>query len=138
MNRRDLQRLSDVRRREAACLFKSGHFAGAYYLLGYAVECALKARIARQTRRHDFPDRYVAQKAFTHDLGNLLRTAGLEHQLNEDIAANRALELNWAIVKDWRETSRYAHSITKAEARDLFSACTARGNGVLTWIKARW
>ncbi len=55
MNRADFKRLSNLRVREAKVLLDKGLFAGAYYLAGYAVECAMKARIAGQTRRHDFP-----------------------------------------------------------------------------------
>src|SRR5262249_10273775 len=56
MTRADLQQLSRLRRREARVLLDAGHSAGAYYLVGYAVECALKACIARSTRRYDFPE----------------------------------------------------------------------------------
>jgi hypothetical protein len=47
MNRNDLQNLSRLREKEAKVLLDNGCFAGAYYLLGYAVECALKACIAK-------------------------------------------------------------------------------------------
>ena len=57
MNRYDLQKLSRLRVREAKVLLDNKCYEGAYYLLGYAVECALKACIARQTKAFDFPDR---------------------------------------------------------------------------------
>jgi HEPN domain-containing protein len=43
LNRRDFQELALVRLNEAKVLLDAGHFDGAYYLAGYAVECALKA-----------------------------------------------------------------------------------------------
>ena len=43
VDRKDLQELSKVRLKEATALLKLGLFDGAYYLAGYAVECALKA-----------------------------------------------------------------------------------------------
>ncbi len=43
MDRKDLQDLSKVRLKEATALLKAGLFGGAYYLAGYAVECALKS-----------------------------------------------------------------------------------------------
>ena len=46
MNRADFQRLADVRIDEAGVLLAAGRWSGAYYLAGYAVECALKACIA--------------------------------------------------------------------------------------------
>jgi len=38
-------------------LLRLGLFDGAYYLAGYAVECALKACIAKGTQRFEFPDK---------------------------------------------------------------------------------
>lgn len=55
MNRRDLKDLAAIRVREASLLLKNKQYSGAYYLAGYAVECALKACISKETRRYDFP-----------------------------------------------------------------------------------
>ncbi|MGB7136749.1 MAG: HEPN domain-containing protein [Acidobacteriaceae bacterium] len=63
MNRKDLQSLANTRLREARVLFRAKEFSGAYYLAGYAVECALKACIAKQYRQHDFPDRKTVSVA---------------------------------------------------------------------------
>jgi len=49
--------LSRIRLQEAKALLSLDFDDGAYYLAGYAVECALKACIAKETRRHEFPDR---------------------------------------------------------------------------------
>ena len=56
MNRQDFQALARVRLEEAKALRDAGRPAGAYYLAGYTVECALKACIAKRTREHDFPN----------------------------------------------------------------------------------
>jgi hypothetical protein len=68
MNRNDLQNLSRLRGKEAKVLLENGYFAGAYYLLGYAVECALKACIAKQIRRYDFPDLTFVRDSHTHNI----------------------------------------------------------------------
>ena len=138
MNRQQLQELSKVRRKEAAALLKAKHYGGAYYLLGYSVECGLKACIAKQTKKYDFPDKDIAAKVHIHNLENLLKLAGLENELETDMKANKTLEVNWAVVKDWKETCRYTTIISPAEARDLYSACTSRKNGLLSWIRAKW
>jgi len=83
MNRRDLQRLSSVRLSEAKILLDNGYYSGAYYLLGYAVECALKACIAKQVKRHEFPDRQTVNDSYTHNLQSLLRISGLEVELEQ-------------------------------------------------------
>jgi hypothetical protein len=138
MNRRAFQQIAEIRRTEALALLTAGHHAGAYYLVGYAVECALKACVAKQVRRYDFPDRDLAREVFTHDLEKLMKLSGLAPELERDKAINKSLELNWAVVKDWSESARYEIGITETQARDLYSACTARTNGVLNWIRRRW
>jgi HEPN domain-containing protein len=138
MNRSHLQVLSKIRRREAAVLLKAKLYDGAYYLMGYAVECALKACIAKQTRKHDFPNKDLANKVFVHNLGQLLGLAGLQTDLEAARKANSALDLNWAVVKDWKESERYVTGTTSNEARDMYIACTSRKNGILPWIRARW
>ncbi len=49
-----------------------------------------------------------------------------------------SLGLNWAVAKDWNEGSRYILSTSEAQARDLYSACTARTHGLLSWLKNYW
>jgi hypothetical protein len=138
MNRADLQRISTQRRREAAALLRAEMFPGAYYLTGYAVECALKACIARQVGKFDFPNKKLAHESWTHDLEKLVQLAGVGHDLSRDTKASPALQLNWAIVKDWSEQTRYDLTVTRAQAKDLYSACTSRRNGILSWIRQRW
>ena len=138
MNRLDLQRLSRTRTRDAKVLLDSNGFAGSYYLMGYAVECAIKSAIAKQTKRHDFPNKRLAQDSYQHDLRSLLQTAGLWATFESAIRGNTSLSDNWAVVKDWSETSRYTVAVSEAEARDLYSACTARTHGLLSWLKTYW
>jgi HEPN domain-containing protein len=138
MNRAQLQRLSRTRLRDARALLGAGQFAGAYYLAGYAVECALKSCVARQVRRFDFPDKTLANAAHTHDLEKLVKVAGLERDFSNERRLNPALDLNWVVVKDWTVTVRYDVQVPEALARELYSACTARTNGVIPWIRTRW
>ena len=81
MNRKDLHKLADLRIEEARVLLNKGCcYAGAYYLAGYSVECALKACVAKQIRKHDFPDRKLIQDSYTHDLNKLLGLAGVRRE----------------------------------------------------------
>jgi HEPN domain-containing protein len=139
LNRTDLQQLADDRVLDAEALLNAGRWSGAYYISGYAVECALKACIAKQTSLHDFPDKNLAQKAYTHDLQDLLDLAGLNLQLKLDTmpASNPSLGNNWQLVKDWNERARYQPK-TEVQARELYDAVTDTANGVLQWIKGHW
>jgi hypothetical protein len=94
--------------------------------------------VAKQVQRYDFPDRKLANEAFTHELAKLMKLSGLAPELKKEMEINKPLELNWAVVKDWSESARYELGITETQARDLYSACTARRNGVLSWINRRW
>lgn len=138
MNRTELQEISRLRVKEARVLLQNGYYSGAYYLIGYAVECALKACIAKQIRRYDFPDRRLVNDSYTHDLEKLLGVSGLKEYLESESAGNPTLQRYWTIVKDWLEQSRYNSEIPENEARNLFSAVTARRNGVLSWLMRWW
>jgi HEPN domain-containing protein len=138
VNRADLQTIAQVRLKEAQTLFQAGHHWGAYYLTGYAIECAFKAAISKQIKEHDFPDKKLVNDSYTHDLKKLLDTSGLKKPLEDEMQTNAALELNWSIVKDWSEEARYRHDITEPMARDLIGACTSDPDGVYLWLMKHW
>ncbi len=137
MNRTQLQQLAEERVRDADALLKAGQWSGAYYLAGYAVECGLKACIAKLTNQHDFPDKELALKSYTHKIEVLLEIAGLLLQRKNDAAANPTLGRHWQRVKDWDEKARY-QLWTERQARDIFQAVTDTTNGVLPWVKRNW
>lgn len=136
MNRTELQALSRTRLREARSLFRAGLNDGAYYLAGYAVECALKACIAKDTKRHDFPDKKIVDASYTHNLTDLVRVAGLQPQLAASMEENRSLEVNWTVVKDWNEATRYERR-TRQQAVELLRAISGQ-HGVLQWVRQHW
>ena len=116
-----------------------GFYDGAYYLAGYAIECAFKACIAKQTSKYDFPpERKIYNKIYTHDFLQLLDVSGLKKDLESESNHNPSFAHNWTLVKDWKEQSRYHIGVSEAEARDLLNAITAPKNGVLSWLKERW
>lgn len=137
MNRIDFQQLADVRLEEAATLLGQGKWDGAYYLAGYAVECGLKACVAKLTKAEDYPDKQFANNCYTHNIEDLVRLAGLKAQRDADAAADAVLSVNWGIVKDWNESSRYARK-TRAEAQGLYEAIADASHGILSWIKLHW
>lgn len=138
MNRRQFQELTKLRQREAYVLLSNRLYAGAYYLIGYAIEYSLKACIAKQTRLHDFPDKNKTAQSYTHNLEQLIGLSSLSMDLKKATESNRELQNNWLVVKDWKEDARYKLTITPIEAKDLYKASTARKNGILPWIKKQW
>ena len=135
MNRSDLQRLAELRLSDAEALFAARAFEGSYYLAGYAVECALKACIAKRTREFDFPDRREVERSYTHDLARLLDAAELKVMLYEEMGTNAVLKESWETVRVWSETSRYALNATEESAQNMLVAIR---DWILPWLKTHW
>jgi HEPN domain-containing protein len=137
LNRHDFRRLARTRLREARVLLTAREWSGAYYLCGYAIECGIKACIAKNFQRYEFPSLQTVKDSYTHDFGTLLKAAGLgaDHKLAVD--HDPVFEINWAVVKDWKSEARYAIK-SEAQARDLYRAVTSRTSGIFAWIRARW
>jgi hypothetical protein len=135
-NRSEFQRLARMRLRDARILLANGNAEAAYYLTGLAVECALKACIAKNTQRHDFPPNQNAIKdIYNHDLDRLMAAARLKSAFDAEKTNNLSLRNKWDVVKDWNVNCRYATGGLNAE--DLYRAAAGR-NGVMQWLRQRW
>ena len=105
---KDLRAIARARLRDAQVLLKGKRFDGAFYISGYAVELALKARICRTLKWPDFPQSGPEFDDFrslrTHSLEVLLKFSGVE----ERVTAEHAPE--WTVVVCWDPEKRY-HAI---------------------------
>jgi HEPN domain-containing protein len=137
VDRSDLQQLSRVRLKEARALLKMGLYDGAYYLAGYAVELALKACIAKGTRRYEFPDKGKAERSYSHKLIQLVGVADLEGARRDQARSDPEFEANWNIAQLWSEESRYKRH-TIESATELINAVGENHHGVIAWIKPHW
>jgi HEPN domain-containing protein len=138
MHRNDFQKLAQMRLEEAKVLRDNGRFDGAYYLAGYALECALKACIAKQTRADEFPPTpEIVKDFYSHSLDKLLNGAQLRREFEERAAADKRFAQSWNLVKDWSEKSRYEPH-TQKDARDLIDAIEDSEYGVLAWLQGFW
>ncbi len=137
MNRTELKQLARIRLREAKILLDSGNYNGAYYLAGYVIECALKACIAKQIRNNVIPDRNFCNDFYKHNLSDLVRFAGIETERINLEHNNANFAANWAVVKDWKESSRY-ETFTRIQAKELYNSIASRNGGVLKWIRTFW
>jgi hypothetical protein len=112
--------------------------SGAYYLAGYAVECALKACIARKTKAGDWPPKPEdVRKMYSHSLNELLALADLAGLRDQEVKNNPAFAGYWGTVKEWSEQKRYEES-TQLQAETLIVAITDKRDGVLPWIQQYW
>lgn len=140
LSRSDLQTLARRRLKEAKALLANGCYEGAYYLLGYAVECALKACIAKHMRKGHFPPpRNLVDACYIHDLTRLFKTAELWSAFEADMMANAALADNWQRIKGWNEAKRYDPArLSRVDAENAYRGVADPRNGVFPWLRLRW
>jgi len=103
--RSDFQWLAKTRIQEAKALLDKGLFHGAYYLAGYAVECA-EGIIVKRIRRSELPDKTLMNDLYTHNLKKLLGLADLQVEYKQ-ASANRQFADNWDVIRNWSEEARY-------------------------------
>jgi HEPN domain-containing protein len=135
LNRRNLKNLALTGLEEVEVLLQNRQYSGAYYLSGYVIECALKACMAKQTKKFDFPDYKTVRESYTHKLEQLVKVAKLDTELKS--LNDPDFSLRWSTVKDWSEESRY-QTHNKQEALDIYSAITDPNHGVLQWLQQHW
>jgi hypothetical protein len=133
----DLRQLASTKVRDATLLFEHGRHSNAYYLFGYGVELALKARIARIFVAETIPDKQLVNNIYSHDLTKLLALSGLATRMAEDQRASPALTAYWATVVDWSEEARY-QMIDEFRSRAMRDAMLAQTDGVFGWLQNNW
>jgi len=117
---------------------RSRKFSGAYYLAGYSIECALKARLAKHTKRYDFPpEPNFVRDLYTHNLAQLLDKADLKEVFDREEARDPEFGVNWSIIKDWNAKSRYKMQ-SQRMARAIVKAVSDPQHGVLRCIRRLW
>ena len=137
MTRRDFQRLAERRLTDATVLLRNRRYDAAYYLAGYAVECAFKACIAKRMRRNVFPPKDLQQNLYIHNLDKLRDLAMLKPIFDKESNTDPVFMVKWGVVKDWSEDSRY-RVIRRTKANEMVAAVADPSCGVLRCIKEHW
>jgi hypothetical protein len=133
----DFRDLAEMRAREAKLLLDESEWSGAYYLVGYVVECGLKACLLKDLQSYQMPDKETISKGFTHDIASLTKTANLNGPRDLEAQKDAVFSLNWNVVLSWNESSRYA-IWTETQAWELYEAVTNVDHGVLPWLRKHW
>ena len=139
MNQADLRSLAQERILDADALINGGRWSFAYYVAGYAVECALKSCLLARMIYTGwvFQEKAKIDECLTHNFERLINLSGLSDELNAQLAAIPDFVGNWGITIRWKVTDRYGRN-TEAEARALYAAITDDPDGVLTWMTSYW
>jgi hypothetical protein len=74
-------------------LLAAGQWDAAYYLLGYCIECALKACVAKQFRLHEVPDKELVNSFYTHRLDKLLTISGVKSEMEIHAKTDSSFEM---------------------------------------------
>lgn len=141
----DIRDIAKTRLNESKALVSAALYDGAFYLAGYSVELALKAKICDTL---DIPNLFdesfrsggagEIQRIFKiHKLDDLMLLSGNRRNFEQAKASNPALHANWMIIAEkWNEHCRYMCCNTKSQldAQELIEAIGDNKNGVLTWI----
>jgi hypothetical protein len=101
MNDSDLKQLAQEHLDDAMALQGSQRFAGAIYLAGYAVECALKFRICQTLGWSDFPPNSDHRALKSHDLNFLLNYSGML------LETKKTYSFLWERAAQWNPEMRY-------------------------------
>jgi hypothetical protein len=135
-DRATFQQLAELRLAEAKLLLANGLPSGAYYLAGYAIECALKSIIATGFRANEIPDKSLVNSVYTHNLNELVNLAGLRRPLQDDMNLDPDLKASWTTVSNWSEHARY-ETWTAGAAATMLEAVGAADKGLLQWLQKR-
>ena len=146
----EFQELATLRLEEATLLLAQNYPDGAFYLAGYAVECALKAAICRTLTIDDFFDAYsakahsakvkddIVQKFKTHDFGTLLVLSGLYFKLETAIVLDVLLGDAWTIIRTLSWTEQYRYEVSSRKEQLAVQNFIDSVNIFLQWIKNHW
>jgi HEPN domain-containing protein len=136
MKKADLQAISQTKIDDAVLLFENGRYSNAYYLSGYAIEIALKCRIAGQIVSETIPEKNFINRVYTHSIVELVNLAGLGTELKER-QKDSFFHTNWGIISTWSPEVRY-DVVDKSTAQFFLNAVANKEHGVFEWIKTFW
>jgi hypothetical protein len=137
MTKSDLEALAQARLDDAKLLLSMNRNSSAYYLSGYAVECALKACIAKSFQPNAIPSKSFVNAIYTHKLADLVGIAGLSANLDQDCKSNAVFAAAWGVASKWNEESRYK-LWDAISAASMINSVADNNNGVFQWVKKYW
>jgi hypothetical protein len=109
-------------------------------LIGYVVECGLKAMICKRLNLIEYPDTGKYTDVFaSHALDRLLILSGYSSDI--EITKNPDLFNNWSkLTKDWKPEIRYIQgAYSKNVIAEKIAALEDNTNGLLLWFKkGKW
>ncbi|MEX2139284.1 MAG: HEPN domain-containing protein [Pirellulales bacterium] len=122
ISQQDLLRIARARLADAEVLLERKRYDGAVYIVGYAIEAALKARTCKTLKWIGFPETRKDFENFTsfrtHNLGVLLTLSGREQTIKDRYLSD------WSNVATWEPERRYRRigSASKSDAESMINS----------------
>jgi hypothetical protein len=122
--------LAEQHEQSARVLARDRVAAGqAYFHVGVAAECSLKAYIMWKERLNSWPDRSLRPELYTHDLRKLVQIAGIQLKTTDPLGPS------WKVVLDWDRNQAYdPKPMPRRVALSMIEAAFGP-KGVVTWIR---
>lgn len=141
-SRKDIQKIALQKLHDAEVLYANACYDNAYYLAGYSIELAFKARICKNLNIDTLflPNSKYIKFFKVHDFDTLLMFSGLLAKLENEQVSNIDFHQNWSYICKWKEDTRYSikGSKTQVQSREFLDAISEPSNGFLQWIKKYW
>lgn len=124
-------------------MLTDNRFDSAYYLVGYAIELLLKARVCKtlgipdffdfdNTERKRLKNESVITKPYkVHDFEQLVILSGIYTEYRKELETNEFFKINWSLVSEWNENSRYLAGLNSQTVKNFITSVKE----VMTWIK---
>lgn len=137
--RHEWRKLAKERLADLKALRAQERWSGVYHVAGLAVECGLKAIIAKKFLRGHFPEKNIEKKIFVHEASKLSEVLPdlVKVDLSTEIRTNSNFAIYWQQVVGWNIDSRYV-VYGQVQADDIYIAVTERKHGVFRWLRRHW
>ena len=119
----DLCKIVEHRLGDANLLHQHKRDDGAQYLVGYAVEIALKVRFCRNKGELDFPTTKAEFQNWKTKYGVWLKQHSLQNLADATGWDSSTLWFEWSQITKWDVTMRYSHGFAKpGETSNMIAA----------------
>lgn len=146
----DLRQITKARLKSANILMSAGDWHGAAYMLGYVLECGLKAVICKNLRLTSYPDNvhnnHVKTFFATHRFDQLLIASGMQDIFS--VTGSKECFRHWSeftveFPGDW-PAMRYdltrLNQFDETKVRQLYENLTDKRHGIISTmsLRRRW
>ncbi len=141
----DLKRISKIRLKTVDVLMKANDWDAAAYMMGYVLECALKAAICKTLHLSIYPDKSKSNKISqffrTHEFDVLLTLSGMEDLFGFSGAGFTSWSgFTQEYKGSWTEMKYDIGSWDETKVRRVYTNLTAKKTGILSFVEGgkRW